>query len=206
MEVVAMVIVVSAVLFMMMAVASIIIRKKIIVFIMRVMMIFVMGMMMVWMRMRNWPRKRNIIRSSSTSTSTLTIVYECVIVIAYIVIGSHHSVSFWKPQKSFSSILCFLRIYFELFFRIIIDMVENFAQHSYRILLVLGIVLHVGVPHEICQLVGDDDLRGILEAHVEKLHIVQVALLEFQNLIRELLDELVLPQACLNQPFFCHLC
>lgn len=173
-----------------------------------VMMIFVVVMMMVWvLRVRNWIRYRIISRDKfSSTTSTLTIVYECVIMVAVIGNFCHGSTFFVNFQIFFPSILCFFRVQFKLFLGKIIDMVQNFPQHPYRVFLVFRDILHMRVPHKVCQLVWDNDLRGALEAHVEKLYIVHVAFFELKDLIRELLDEFVLPQTCLNHPFFCYLC
>lgn len=173
------VVVVIAMVVVVMVVVSTVVWMMTFVLVMRMwmMMILVMVMMMViWLRNRKWLRKRNVIRS--TSTSTVPVVDKRIVMIAHIVICCYHPTSFWNPQKPFSSIFCLHSIQLHLLFRIIINMVQYLAQHLDRVFLVLHVVLHMRVPHKICKLVRHNDLGGTLEAHVEELYIVHVALFE----------------------------
>ncbi len=86
----------------------------------------------------------------------------------------------------------------------VIVMVKHPAQHLDGIGLIPVVILHVGMPHEICEFIGDDDCLGVLEAHVEELHVVPVTLLEVQQLKGEVLDESVLPQTAVQQPLMRH--
>jgi hypothetical protein len=67
---------------------------------------------------------------------------------------------------------------FELFFTEIISMIEHLAEYFVHIFLVFFMVEHMGVPHEVCQFVGNDDAR-CLRDDVEKLQVLIVASVEF---------------------------
>lgn len=91
-------------------------------------------------------------------------------------------------------------MFFEHLLREVINVIEYSSQHSNGVRFIAFIVLHVRVPHEICNLIGNDHLLGFLTAEIEELDVVFVGGIVVEQFQRKVNCEVVLPHTGLNQP------
>ena len=91
----------------------------------------------------------------------------------------YSSTSLVPPQQLLPLRFGHLLVFFQLFFPVVISVVEHFSQHPHSISLIQFVVLHVRVPHKICHFVGHHHFSNLsgFGTNEQKLYVVAIAVL-----------------------------
>ena len=83
------------------------------------------------------------------------------------------------PQQLLPLRFGHLLVFFQLFFPVVVFMVEHFSQHPHSISLIQFVVLHVRVPHKICHFIGHHHFSNLsgFGTNEQKLYVVAIAVL-----------------------------